>query len=206
MEAVLVGAIVLASLLLAYLAYQALMGSPRGVRRRFAKLPVTHVADAVSPGVYRFEGRVRAIGEVPVSQASGRAYVARDLRIVPFDGGDSAGTRSAQQAVDFLVDDGTGVALVRAGRAAVAIDRDFEAPRSTLDRLPWVDELLREGGYVNGSPETCRIRLYEGVLSPGDPVGVIGQVEPADREARALGAAVVVSARAVAPGGDPPAV
>jgi hypothetical protein len=162
-----------------------------GSARAFAG-PLATIAGATEPRVARLAGTVRPLGEPPISEASGRPYVARDLRIVPGGDGDSASTRPAQQAVDFLLDDGTGIALVRAGDAAVRIERDHEMPRTTLDQVPWVDAILRAGGYRNGSPATCTIRLSEGVLEPGDRAGVVGHVEPADEAARAVGATVVV--------------
>lgn len=192
MEIVFVIAVVLAAGAALYLAARASgLGGP-AVKRAFARVPVSTVAAAGAPGVCRLAGIARAIDEPPVSEASGRAYLAQDLRIVASDGGSSASRRGAQRAVDFLLDDGTGTALVRAGDGLVAIDRDFEAPRTTLDQVPWVDALLRAGGYRNGSPATCRVRVYEGVLAPGDRAGVVGYTEPADAAARSLGATVVV--------------
>lgn len=179
----------------AVVAVRRAMGGGSTSRRRFDATPASLVAEVGGPGVRRLTGTVRAIGVAPVSEASGRPYVARDLRIVASDGSSSAPSRPASQAVDFLLDDGSGLALVRASAAVVALDRDVEAPRTTLDQVPWVDELLRAGGYRNGSPATCRIRVSEGVLGPGDPVAVVGHVEPvdpADPEATALGARVVV--------------
>lgn len=123
-----------------------------------------------------------------------REYLARDLRIVEGGTGDSASTRPARQTVDFLLDDGTGRVLIRGADATVAVDRDFEMPKTTLDKVPWVDVLLRAGGYSNGSPSTCTIRVYEGVLQPGAAVGVVGHVDVAYTEARELGAKWIVRA------------
>ncbi|MFG2088665.1 hypothetical protein [Spirillospora sp. NPDC048824] len=166
------------------------------VKRAFAKAPASTVAAA--SGVCRLSGRARAVGAVPASEASGRSYLARELAIVP-SSGDSDGTHRFGQAVDFLLDDGSGVALVRAAGGRVAVARDFEAPVTTLDKVPWVDDLLRSGGYRNGSPATCRIRLYEGVIDQGAQVGVLGQAEPPDDAARALGAVVVIRGTASEP-------
>lgn len=162
-------------------------------RRAFARLPVTAAADITGPGPYRLTGQVIPIGQPPRSQASDRPYVARDLRIVE-SAGDSGSTRPARQIVDFLLDDGTGRVLVRADHASFTLARDFAAPRTTLDQVPWVDELLRAGGYHNGSPATCKIRIYEGVLAPGDRAGVIGHAAPADDHAASLGASHTISA------------
>ncbi len=191
MQIVLVVVIVLAGLAAAYVAYQSVVGGPGAVRRGFRALPVSTLEEG--PGVRRLSGVARALGDPPQSEASGRSYLARDLRIVASDGGSPGNsTRGAQQAVDFLLDDGTGVALVRAQEGRVELSRDFEAPRTTLDQAPWADALLRAGGYSNGSPSTCRLRIYEGVLAPGDRAGVVGSVEPPDAAARAAGATAIV--------------
>lgn len=197
MELLIAVVVALATIVLTYVVYRSMSGP--SVRRAFAEVPVTTVAGLAAPGRYRFSGTVVAIGEPPTSEASGRRYVARDLRIVA-SAGDSGSTRPARQAVDFLLDDGSGRVLVRGRDAVVAIDRDFTAPRTTLDQVPWVDRLLRAGGYHNGSPATCTIRLYEGVLAPGARAGVLGHAEPAaDAYAAGLGATHVVRAQADVP-------
>lgn len=162
----------------------------KGFGGAFTKAPATTVA-AAPPGVGRFSGRAVAAGAVPVSETSGRSYLARELAIVPSSDG-SDGTHRFGQAVDFLLDDGSGVALVRGAGGRVSVSRDFTAPVTTLDKAPWADELLRSGGYHNGSPSTCRIRVYEGVIEDGSQVGVVGQAEEADDAARALGATLVI--------------
>lgn len=193
MEIILVAVIVLVSLVAVFFMYQMSGGGRFFIKRAFGKTPLSTVEAVRTPGRYRLAGVARpADAEPPVSQASGRSYLARDLRIIPKDGSETGSGRSAVESFDFLLDDGTGVALVRAENGAVALDRDFEAPQTTLDKVPWVDRLLREGGYHNGSPETCKILIYEGVLQPGDRAGVIGHAEPADARAQALGASIVV--------------
>jgi len=181
--------VILATAGLAYAINRAIAGP--AVHRAFAHLPLTAAADITEPGRYRLTGRVVPIGEPPTSEASSRQYVARDLRIVE-SAGDSGSTRPSQQVVDFLLDDGTTRVLVRAEHAVFTIDRDFEAPTTTLDQVPWVETLLRAGGYRNGSPATCKIRVYEGVLAPGAHAGVAGYAEPADEYASSLGAASVI--------------
>jgi hypothetical protein len=168
------------------------------VKRAFARTPPSTVADAGPSAMCRLSGRAVAVGAVPVSEASGRSHVARELAITPSSDG-SDGTHRFEQAADFLVDDGTGVALVRGAGARVAAESDFKAPVTTLDKVPWVDELLRAGGYHNGSPSTCRIRLYEGVIEVGAQVGVLGWAEPPDAEARELGATLVIRGTASDP-------
>lgn len=193
MEPIIVVLVAAAAIGLLYLLWRQLFGA--SVRGAFAKLPVTELGDIAEPGRYRISGMVIAIGDPAKSEASGRPYVARDIRIHESDGGSSGSLRPASEVVDFLIDDGTALALVRGADATVAIDRDFEMPQTTLDQVPWVDELLRAGGYSNGSPTTCRIRVYEGLLQPGAGAGVVGHVEVADGEARRLGAQFVVRAK-----------
>lgn len=137
-------------------------------------------------------GVVRAGAVVPVSAATGRAYVARDLRLRPFDGASASSTRSACEAVDFLLEDDTGVAFVRAGQAMVVLPRDVQAPTTTLDQAPWARELLRQTGYHTGSPQQCRLSVWEGVLAPGDRVQVVGTVAEPDEQAQALAARIAI--------------
>lgn len=191
-SAIIVVVVILVAAGLTYLTYRSMSGP--SARRAFARMPVTAAADVATPGAFRLTGLVVAVGEPPVSEASGRPYVARDMRIVP-SAGDSGSARPAQQAVDFLLDDGTAITLVRARDAVVSIERDFTAPRTTLDKVPWVDSLLRAGGYSNGSPTTCNIRFYEGVLAPGAHADVLGFAEEADAQAAALGATRVLSTK-----------
>ncbi|NKZ03607.1 hypothetical protein [Actinomadura latina] len=168
------------------------------VKRAFKGTPPSTVADAPATGTCRLSGRAIAVGAVPASEASGRPYLARELAIVPSSDG-SGGTHRFEQAVDFLLDDGTGVALVRAPGGRVAAERDYTAPVTTLDKAPWADRLLRADGYRNGSPATCRIRVYEGVIEAGAQVGVLGRAEPPDAEARELGATLVIRGTASEP-------
>lgn len=193
MDVVLVLLVVAVSLGGLALLYRQAGGS---VNRAFRKAPASTVATA--SGVCRLSGRVVAVGAAPVSEASGRSYVARELAIVPSSDG-SDGTHRFGQAVDFLLDDGSGVALVKGAGGRVKVARDFEPPVTTLDQVPWVDELLRSDGYHNGSPTTCRIRLYEGVIEPDAHAGVVGLAEPADARARELGASVVIREAGSAP-------
>ncbi|GAA1897787.1 hypothetical protein [Actinomadura bangladeshensis] len=168
------------------------------VKRAFARTPPSTVADAVPSSTCRLSGRATAVGAVPVSEASGRPYLARDLAIIPSSDG-SDGTHPFGQAADFLLEDGTGVALIRAAGGRVAVEHDFTAPVTTLDKAPWADRLLRADGYHNGSPSTCRIRVYEGVIEPGARVGVLGRAEPPDAQARELGATLIIRGAGTAP-------
>lgn len=161
------------------------------VRRQFARHPTATIGGATIGVTVRLDGRIAPVGEPPLSEVSARPWVVRDLRIV-VRVDDGAPTRPAQEAVDFVIDDGTGAALVRGKDVLVAVERDFEAPETTLAEQPWADRLLRAGGYHNGSPTTCRLQIYEGVIAPGDLVSVIGRVEPAGPEVRRLGATVVL--------------
>lgn len=156
-------------------------GAPkRAARKAFAQLPLTAIGAVAAPGRYRLSGIATALGDPPVSEASGRPYLVRELWVRPNDGSGSGSARTGQQFVDFLLDDGTGTVVVHADGGIVVIDRDFDAPKTTLDQVPWVDAFLRDNGYHNGSPGSCKITLSEGVLEPGTQIGVVGFVAPAD--------------------------
>lgn len=169
----------------------ALEGSPGKVRRAIAAVVPTPVDQLTAGTAHRVDGTVRAVTAASPSPGTGTPCVAYDVWISAFPG-DSPSRRSAQSAVDFLVDDPAGTVLVRAAGASIAIERDLAAPPTTLDQAPFADQVLRAQGVSIGSPTTCRVEVLEGVLAPGDPVSVLGHVEPADDAARALGAAFVV--------------
>ena len=78
---------------------------PKRLGGAFREGPATTVA-AAPPGVGRFSGgpsrRARA-----ASETERRSYLARELAIVPSSDGRTGPT--VRQAVDFLLDDGSGV-------------------------------------------------------------------------------------------------
>lgn len=164
------------------------------VAREFARASAETVASASdrTGALVTLSGVVRAAEVVAVSEATGREYVARDLRLRPFDGATASSTRSVCQAVDFLVEDDTGAALVRVGHVRVVLARDVKAPQTTLDQAPWAAQLLHQAGYRDGSPRQCRLSVWEGVLAPGDRVQVAGTVATPDERAVALGAQIVI--------------
>lgn len=167
------------------------------IRRQLAKSVPATVAEAEAGTVVRITGIVRAVGEAPISEISRRPFVARDLRITTEDGDGGHPTRPARQSFDFLIDDSTGVALVQARDAAVSIPRDAVLPTTTLDRVMWLDPILRASGYHHGSPQYCTVRASEGVVGPGDRISVVGQVGSGDTMARDLGARITITAGAL---------
>lgn len=162
------------------------------IRRQLAQSVPATVAEAAPGTIVRLTGVVRAVGDAPVSELSSRSFVARDLRITTQDGDGGHPTRPARQSFDFLLDDGTAVALIRATGAAVAVKRDVDLPTTTLDQVMWLDPILRASGYHNGSPQTCRVTVSEGIVGPGDRISVVGAVADDDAMARDLGARVAI--------------
>lgn len=164
-------------------------GTFRGATRQSVASAAEHPGTRVA-----LRGVARAAGPALTSEATGREYLARDLRLRPFDGSSTSSTRAVGQAIDFLVDDGSGVALVRATSVQVMLSRDLRAPTTTLDQAPWAADLLRRVGYHDGSPERCRVSVWEGVLAPGESVEVAGTVAPPDTRATALSARLMLIA------------
>lgn len=184
---VVLGVVVIGGL---YLMYQQMLGRPRSRDARFAAVEPTPVSGIREPGVHRLAGTARPLGEVLDSPVSGRPHLALDVLVQAHQDGTTR--RTHRSAVDFLLDDGTGVVLVHASEVEVAVEHDFESEPTPLDQVPFADEVLRRGGVRIGSPTTCRVRMWEGVIQPGERVGVLGQVEPADAAARSAGATWVV--------------
>lgn len=173
-----------------YLMYQQQMGHPRRIAARVASMPVTTLGEVDAPGPGRLTGVARALDVAPASPVSGRAYLALDVMVQAHS--DGVSRRTHRTAVDFLLDDGTGVALVRAAGEEIPVVHDHESQPTSLDRVDFADQVLRAGGVSIGSPSTCQVRMWEGVLQPGSTIGVVGRVEPADAAARAVGAGWVV--------------
>lgn len=186
-------AVIVAMAIGAAIALRGAMSGASTAAGQFRRYEAVPVGDVAAGEVVHVVGVVRAVGEPPVSEVSGRAFVARDLRITTNDGDGGHPARPARQVVDFMVDDGTGAILVRGDGALVAIERDAEMPATTLDQAMWLDPLLRASGYHNGSPATCKVRVREGVIGVGDRVGVVG-LAVADPAAAAVDARLVLTA------------
>lgn len=193
MEIVIVVAMVVVSVIVAWRMRASLEGTDGKIARAIAAATPTSVSDVVAGTAHRIDGTVRAAAPPGPSPATGRPCVAYDVGISAF-AGDSPSRRSAHGAQDFLVEDGTGTILVRSDGAAVAVERDLDAPRTTLDQVPFADQVLRSQGVSIGSPTTCRIDMAEGIIAVGDRVSVLGHVDAADDEARSLGATFVLRA------------
>lgn len=195
MEIVIVVAMVVVSVIVAWRMRASLEGTDGKIARAIAAATPTSVSELVAGTARRIDGTVRAAAPPGPSPATGRPCVAYDVGISAF-AGDSPSRRSAHGAQDFLVEDGTGTILVRSDGAAVAVavERDLDAPRTTLDQVPFADQVLRSQGVSIGSPTTCRIDMAEGIIAVGDRVSVLGHVDAADEEARSLGAAFVLRA------------
>lgn len=193
MEIVIVVVLLGVGIAIAWRMRGALEGTPRQVTRAIERVAPTPLAGVEAGGRHRIDGVARPVDQPFPSPATGQPCLAYDVWISAFPG-DSPSRRSAQGAEDFLLDDGTAVALVRVDGAAISIERRHEAPRTTLDQVPFADQVLRSQGVSIGSQATCRLEMREGIIGPGDPVAVVGQVDPADDDARRLGADYVVRA------------
>jgi hypothetical protein len=131
------------------------------------------------PGVVR--GRIVAHeGKSVRAPLSGRACVAYAVRVEEYQ---TEGRRGSWQAivqdfdaVNFLVDDGTGRALVRAAGSwpSPVMDRVGGAGMFA-DAGPALEELLRAHGQSSrGLLFNKQLRALEGVLSAGTQVAVLG--------------------------------
>lgn len=187
MEVVLVLVVAAVAVVVVWRMRGALEGNPRDVTRALAAVAPSPIGDVVAGARHRLDGIARPVGAPGSAPASGRPCLAYDVWVSAFPG-DSPSRRSAQAASDLLLEvDGT-VLLVRGDGAAVSIERDHEAPETTLDQVPFADQVLRSQGVSIGSQSTCRLQMREGVIAPGDAVAVLGLVEAPDEEAARLGA------------------
>jgi hypothetical protein len=157
-------------------------------RRSRQQLPPVRVASAPEGALVKLVGRVRLVGQPMRSPAGGRECVFFDTAIeeerareTPQGHRDEGWCEIGREtkAIDFLLEDETGCAFVRAAAwlvvpsiRTVAVDaspRDGARPELTafLERR----RLLRPGATV--APQ--RLRFREGVLAPGDRIELVGR-------------------------------
>jgi hypothetical protein len=157
-------------------------------KRALRRLRPTKIVETRDGGMVKLVGRVRFLSpplEAPFSGRPCAQYrvivegVVRDrvARRGGFRGWSQATLIHEERAVDFLLEDGTGCALVRMACAAVAVDMDYNTNSGIFrDPSERVEALLaRHGQKGNAEDFNRRLRCREGVLEENDEVAVLGR-------------------------------
>ncbi len=151
------------------------------IRRAIKKLPVTKVKDFADGTIGRVVGQVRVIDET-TAPMSGRPCAQYHLIVKQRR---SSGRSShwvtlvdEQRVVDFVVEDGSGRAVVNTVGAKAAVVKDAKARSGTFNSAtPELEALLARHGHDStgflGFNKT--IRYKEGVIEEGETVAVCGR-------------------------------
>ncbi len=151
------------------------------VKRALRKAPVMSIGDFKNASEVRLVGKVMLLEEF-TSPLSKRPCAHYHIKI---EQRRSAGKSSHwvtiiddTKNVDFIIDDGTGRAVVETGQCQVAVVKDAHARSGTFnDATPELKELLQQFGESSagflGFNKTLRYR--EGVIEAGEMVAVFGK-------------------------------
>ncbi|UJR86322.1 E3 ubiquitin ligase family protein [Sandaracinus amylolyticus] len=149
--------------------------------RAIRAAPLVRVADAPDGQLVRILGTLRAgtrTLDAPLSQLTCAAYrVEVDVRVST---GKSSSWRSLirdRESVDFVVEDETGRAIVKALQLEPAIVLDHHQRSGTWnDATPELDAYLTRHGHKSTDffGFNKGMRYQEGVLEPGETVAILG--------------------------------
>lgn len=172
----LVVAVVLVALVLSWWFSEA--AKIRRALRAARRVPIAEVREGE---VVRVTGRVRGVSELLRAPLSGRPCVFFEVTVEEYRSSGKSGRwvriLREQEAMDFLVEDGTGKALVRADGMRVLAQRDHEQSSGTFnDATPELEAFLaRHGEKSTGWIFNRRLRYREGIFEPGETVTVLGE-------------------------------
>ena len=151
------------------------------VKRALRKAPRMNIGDFTNGAIARLVGEVRLLEEF-ASPLSKRLCAHYHIKV---EQRRSSGKNShwatiidEARTVDFIVDDGTGRAIVETGQSQVAVVKDSHARSGTFnDATDDLEQLLQHYGKSStgflGLNKT--IRYKEGVIEAGEMVAVFGK-------------------------------
>jgi hypothetical protein len=172
-----------AALFLGPFVYRGFFSDEAKIRRALKQAPRVDIKDAPSGSVVKLVGRVRAVREPLRSPLGGRACVFFETTVERYHsqrrGGDWRQIIHETDSTNFLLEDGTGRALVRAAGMKVLSVKDVERASGFLnDAAPDLEAYLaRHGHQSQGLIFNKALRFREGVFEPGELVAVIGAVQ-----------------------------
>lgn len=141
------------------------------VRRTLRRAPPTAISAMREDVRGKIVGRVHAVDELLEAPITGRRCVAYMIRIVPQDQSTSPSALHESKAVRFVVDDGSGRALVDPTNARLAIGGGTETQAGTLEDMPIRLAMLLE---QRGTHPSRRMLFREAVIVDGESIAVLG--------------------------------
>lgn len=175
--------------LAAFAVYQTYFSEEAKIRRTLKEPRAVPIAEAQAGQVVKIAGRVQPIGEPLRGPLSGRACVFFEVTVEEYRSSGKSGHWEEiireTDAADFLVDDGTGRALVKTNAMKVFLVKDTELKSGFRDDAKSEMEafLARHGQksedalFNNMAVFNRTLRCKEGVFEPGERVAVLGQAK-----------------------------
>ncbi len=165
----------------AFFIYQAYFSPEAKIRRTLKEARPVPISEAQAGQVVRIIGAVKPIGEPLRAPLSGKPCVFFEVTVEEHRS-DGSKTGSWTEIIretdvaDFLVEDGTGRALVKTNAMKVLPVKDTELQSGFLkDAKPELEAFLqRHGQKSQGVLFNKSLRYKEGVFEPGERVSVLG--------------------------------
>jgi hypothetical protein len=150
------------------------------IRRDMRSAPLVDIAELREGRTGRLVGRVGE-GETLQAPFTGRSCVFYEATVEEYRSSGKTGSwrqviREAR-GVSFVLDDGTGRAIVDPGGARVDVDIDMTTRSGTFDDATPIEEqfLTRHGLRSTGWVMNKSLRYREGVIEIGETIAVMGQ-------------------------------
>lgn len=162
-------------------AYRAYTSEAARMRRALKGAPKRTIAEVFDGEIAKIAGVVRAATPLLAAPLSGRSCVFYEVLVEEYRSSGRSGHWESivreSSAVDFLVVDDTGTALVETARMKVLPVHDTELSSGFLhDATPELQAFLaRHGESSEGLIFNRRLRYREGVFEPGERVRVLGR-------------------------------
>lgn len=150
--------------------------------RWMRKQPRRAIGDAVDGEVVRLVGRVALTGAPLVAPLTGRPCAAWQVVVEEYRSNGKSGSwrkvGHAHDGTEFVLDDGTGRAVIEPRAARVEMVFDQTTKSGTFDDPTAIEEALlaRLGLRGRGWLFNKSLRYQEGALEPGETIAVVGCV------------------------------
>lgn len=153
------------------------------IRRALKAAQKKTIAEVTQGEVAKIVGRVRPITELLRAPLSGRRCVYFEATVEEYRSSGKSGSWveiiRESEVSDFLVEDGTGRALVKTSMMKALLRKDTELTSGFLnDASADLEAFLRRHGRESkGWVFNKSLRYKEGVFEPGETVSVLGQAK-----------------------------
>jgi len=130
------------------------------------------IADFPDHGIASIVGRVRYTKRTVASPMFGRECACFQVSVSHRGAGPTVKPWRTSGGYEFILDDGSGAALVYLGGADITISLDAHCHAGGTSTTPAQRRFIEQHGLVE--PTTDNLLFVEGVLEPGDLVAAVG--------------------------------